>query len=95
MRKKRERPNKKEKAQKKRERKAKLKKEKAQKREREKERRGNVTILFSTLVLQSSIMIFIIESLLFCHFHILVEIFVIELGLYIPTMGFLKCPRSS
>ena len=23
------------------------------------------------------------------------EIFIIELGLYIPTMGFLKCPRSS
>ena len=40
-------------------------------------------------------MIFIIESLLFCHFHIPVGIYVIELGLYIPTMGFLKCPRSS
>ena len=36
-----------------------------------------------------------IESLLFCHFHILVGIFNIELGLYIPMMGFLKCPRSS
>ena len=36
-----------------------------------------------------------IESLLCCHFHILVGIFIIELGLYIPTMGFLKCPRSS
>ena len=34
-------------------------------------------------------------SLLCCHFHILVGIFIIELGLYIPTMGFLKCPRSS
>ena len=30
---------------------------------------------FSTLVLQSSTMIFMIESLLFCHFHILVGIF--------------------
>ena len=42
---------------------------------REKERRGNVTILFSTLVLQSSTMIFMIESFLYCHFHILVGIF--------------------
>ena len=30
---------------------------------------------FATLVLQSSTMTFMIESLLFCHFHILVEIF--------------------
>ena len=36
-----------------------------------------------------------IESLLYCHFRILVGIFIIELGLYIPTMGLLKCPRSS
>ena len=36
-----------------------------------------------------------IESLLSYHFHILVGIFIIELGLYIPMMGFLKCPRSS
>ena len=50
---------------------------------------------FATLVLQSSTIIFMIESLLCCHFHILVEIFIIELGLYIPMMGFLKCPRSS
>ena len=42
---------------------------------REKERRDNVTILFSTLVLQSSTMIFMIESLLCCHFHMLVGIF--------------------
>ena len=42
---------------------------------REKERRDNATISFSTLVLQSSTMIFMIESLLFCHFHILVGIF--------------------
>src|SRR3989337_2592589 len=40
-----------------------------------KERRGNATIPFSTLVLQSSTMIFMIESLLYCHFHILVGIF--------------------
>ena len=42
---------------------------------REKERRDNATILFTTLVLQSSTMIFMIESLLCCHFHILVGIF--------------------
>ena len=35
-------------------------------------------------------MIFMIESLLCCHFHILVGIFIIELGLYIPMMGLLK-----
>ena len=42
---------------------------------REKERRDNATISFSTLVLQSSTMIFMIESLLCCHFHILAGIF--------------------
>ena len=42
---------------------------------REKERRDNATISFSTLVLQNSTMIFMIESLLFFHFHILVGIF--------------------
>ena len=42
---------------------------------REKERRDNATISFSTLVLQNSTMAFMIESLLCCHFHILVGIF--------------------
>ena len=60
---------------------------------REKERRGNVTILLPHLCFKvapcSSL-----ESLLSYHFHILVGIFIIELGLYIPMMGFLKCPRS-
>ena len=37
---------------------------------REKERRGNVTNLF----LQNSTMVFMIESFLFCHLHILVGI---------------------
>ena len=46
-------------------------------------------------MLQSSTMIFMIKNLLFCHFHILVGIFIIEFGLYILIMGFLKCPRSS
>ena len=40
-------------------------------------------------------MIFVIESLLRYHFHILVGIFIIELGLYILMTGFLKHPRSS
>ena len=61
---------------------AKEKKEKAQKKRnkknkkmREKDRRDNVTILFAALVLQSSTMIFMIESLLCYHFHILVGLF--------------------
>ena len=58
-------------------------------------REGTMLLSFSTLVLQSTTMVFMIESLLFCHFHILVGISIIGLGLYIPTMGFLKCPRSS
>ena len=42
---------------------------------REKERRDNASYYpFSTLVLQSSTMIFIVESLSCCHFHILVGI---------------------
>ena len=39
-------------------------------------REGTMLLSFATLVLQSStIIIFMIESLLFCHFHILVGIF--------------------
>src|SRR3989337_4547446 len=64
------------------------------KNERKREK-GQCYYPFSTLVLQSSTMIFMIESLSLCHFHILVGNFIIELGLYIPMMGFLKCPRSS
>ena len=45
-----------------------------QKNERKREK-GQCYYPFSTLVLQSSTMIFMIESLLFCHFHILVGIF--------------------
>ena len=37
--------------------------------------------------------VFIVESLSFRHFHILVGISIIELGLYIPMMGFLKLPQ--
>ena len=60
---------------------------------REKREKGQCYYPFTTLVPQSSTMVFMIESLLFCHFHILVGIFIIELGLYIPMMGFLKMPQ--
>ena len=77
------------------------KKRKAKKREgpkKEKKReKGQCYYPFTKLVLQSSTMFFIyrLESLLSYRFHILVGIFIIELGLYIPMMGFLKFPRSS
>ena len=59
---------------------------------REKERRDNVTILFTTLVLQSRTMIFMIESLLCCHFHILSGNFSLQ-NLACIMMGFLKMPQ--
>ena len=40
-----------------------------------KREKGQCYYPFTALVLQSSTMIFMIESLLFCHFHILVAIF--------------------
>ena len=48
---------------------------KAQKNIERKREKGQCYYPFSTLVLQSSTMIFMIESLLCCHFHILVGIF--------------------
>ena len=45
---------------------------------------------FSTLILHNSTMFFMIGSFLFFHNRMLVEIFIIKLGLYIPMMGFLK-----
>ena len=54
---------------------------------REKERRDNATISFSTLVLQSSTMIFMIERLICCHFHILVGIFHYRTGLVYSNDG--------
>ncbi len=68
---------------------------KKKEKKREKKREGTMLLSFYTLVLQNSTMFFMIESLSFGHLHILEGIFIIELGLYIPTMGFLKCPRSS
>ena len=73
------------------------KKEKRKKNKmREKERRDNATISFSTLVLQNSTMIFMIESLICCHFHILVGIFHYRTWLVYSNDGLpQKCPRSS
>ena len=71
------------------------KRKKAQIKKRENERKiekGQCYYPFTTLVLQSNTMIFIVESLSCYRFHILVEFFIIELGLYIPMMGFLKMP---
>ena len=52
------------------------KKEKAKKQKNERKReKGQCYYPFTTLVLRSSTMIFMIESLLCCHFHILVGIF--------------------
>ena len=48
---------------------------------------------FSTLVLQSSTMIFMIEILLCFHFHILVGNFHYRTWLVFPMMGFLKVPQ--
>ena len=50
------------------------KEEKKEKNERKREK-GQCCYPFTTLVLKSSTMIFMIESLLCCHFHILVGIF--------------------
>ena len=72
---KKKKKEKKEKGQKKRKNK-KEKKEKKEKRRNERKReKGQCYYPFTTLVLQSSTMIFMIESLLCCHFHILVGIF--------------------
>jgi len=48
---------------------------KAQIKKERKREKGQCYYPFTTLVLQSSTMIFMIESLLCCHFHILVGIF--------------------
>ena len=63
---------KKEKAQKKKRKKGRKKRKEKNERKREK---GQCYYPFTTLVLQSSTMIFMIESLSLCHFHILVGIF--------------------
>ena len=60
---------------KKREKRPKREKEGPNKRKKRKREKGQCYYPFSTLVLQSSTMIFMIGSLLCCHFHILVGIF--------------------
>ena len=55
--------------------KGKKEKKKEKKKNERKREKGQCYYPFSTLVLQSSTMIFMIESLIFCHFHILVGIF--------------------
>ena len=82
--KKRERP-KKGKAQKKKKKEA-IKKEKAQIKKRKREK-GQCYYPFSTLVLQSSTIIFMIESFLFCHFHTLLGIFHYRTWLVYSTDG--------
>ena len=65
------------------------------KKERNREK-GQCYYPFSTLVLQSSTMIFMIESLSFCHFHILVGIFHYRTWLVYSNDGLpQKCLRSS
>ena len=67
-------------------------KEKEKEKMREKGRRDNATVTFSTLVLQNSTMIFMIESLLCCHFHILVGIFHYRTWLVYSNNGLPQMP---
>ena len=71
------------------------KKEKAQIKKWEKKREGAMLLSFYHTCASNQYHVLHIESLLSYHFHILVGIFIIELVLYIPMMGFLKCSRSS
>ena len=56
----------------------------------DKKREGTMLLSFSTLVLQSSTMIFMIESLLCWNFHTLVEIFNYRTWLVYSNDGLLK-----
>ena len=62
------------------------------KNERKREK-GQCYYPFSTLVLQSSTMIFMIESLLCCHFHILVGIFHYRTWLVYSNDGLPQMPQ--
>ena len=62
------------------------------KNERKREK-GQCYYPFSTLVLQSSTMIFMIESILFCHFHIVVGIFHYRLWLVYSNNGLPQMPQ--
>ena len=72
----------------------KKKKREGPKNERKREK-GQCYYPFTTLVLQSSTMIFMIESLSFCYFHTLVGIFHYRTWLVYSNDGLpQKCPRS-
>ena len=58
-----------------------------------KKRAGAVLLSFLHTCASKQPHVLHIESLLSYHFHILVGIFIIEFGLYIPMMGFLKFPQ--
>ena len=68
------------------------KEEKRPNKKREKKREGTMLLSFSTLALQSSTMIFMIESLLFCHFHILAGIFHYRTWLVYSNNGLPQMP---
>ena len=69
----------------------KRKKEESEKEEENKKEKGQCYYPFPHVCFKNNTMFFMIESLLFYHFHILVEIFHYR-SLYIPMMGFLKMP---
>ena len=70
--------------------------QRAQTKKWEKKTEGTMLLSFTTLVFQSSTMIFMIESLLCCHYHILVENFHYRTWLVYSNDGLpQKCPRSS
>ena len=71
----------------------KKKRKNAQKNINERKReKGQCYYPFSTLVLQSSTMIFMIESLLFCHFQILAGIFHYRTWLVYSNDGLSQMP---
>ena len=73
-----------------------LRTKKIKKRRPKKKREGIMLLSFSTVLLQSSTMFFMTESLLFCHFHILVGIFHYKnLACIFQWRASSNCPRSS
>ena len=68
------------------------KREKKAQKMREKREKGQCYYPFTTLVLQSSTIIFMIESLSFCHFHILVGIFHYRTWLVYSNNGLPQVP---
>ena len=90
---KRERPKRKKRPKKKKKKKkGQMRKRERPKKGRPKKKKGQCYYPFSILVLQSSTMIFMIESLLFCHFHILVGIFHYRTWLVYSNNGLPQMP---